>query len=477
MTRTIFVSIIGTLLVTMAATLLPRSASAADSPLRPCEIPGVEGHALCGTLRVFEDREAGAGRTIDLKVVVLRAMYRKAEPDPVFVFAGGPGQAATDYAATMGRLLNSVRQKRDIVLVDQRGTGRSHGLECPDLTAREQLELLLAEELPEEAIARCRSKLEKKADLTLYSTPIAMDDIDDVREWLGYETINLFGISYGTRAALVYTRRYPDRVRTMTLRAMYFGNMIHTARDAQTSLDRLFEDCSREDRCSRAYQNLEAELDAVLERLDRSPASVRVRGEGGRRARVPVTRAMFAGAIRQSLYTAGSQREIPHLIHSAYEENYTPLARALEQHLGIVRSISLGMLMSVLCPETVAEIPVDRIDEETANTFMGGLFLEKAISACKAWPSSHLPDNFSDPFESTTPTLIISGEIDPVTPSMWGDEAAKHLSNSSHIVLKGIAHDAPPSCALDAIATFIDEADPSGLESACEGETERRKFK
>lgn len=447
------------------------------SPLVPCEKPGVKGHVQCGKLEVFENRTEASGRRIPLNVVVLKAMNRDAVPDPVVVLAGGPGQAATDFAARIGFLLNDVRQSRDIVLVDQRGTGGSNELECDELTTRDKLRFLLAEEMPFDALGRCRAKLERHADLTRYSTAVAMDDLDDVLEWLGYETVNLYGISYGTRAAEVYLRRHPDRVRTMTLRAVHYGNMVHVSRDGQRALDRIFEDCAKDADCAEAYPQLKQEFEELLAGLDKSPPTIRVSGErGGRREKAELTRNLFAGTVRQTLYTSGSQSDIPLIIHATHEGDYRPITRAIEQHLAIFESISLGMFLSVHCPETIGRIPADDIEEETAGTFMGGDFLREALEACGRWPKSELPDDFLQPIESKVPTLIISGEIDPVTPPVWGEEARRHLPNSAHIVLEGIAHDSPPPCALEAMAILIESADPTGLDDACKGKTARPSF-
>jgi pimeloyl-ACP methyl ester carboxylesterase len=456
--------------------VLPRN-DASASPLVPCEKTGVKGHVQCGKLEVFENRSDASGRRIPLNVVVLKAMNRDAASDPVFVLAGGPGQAATDFAARIGFLLNDVRQHRDIVLVDQRGTGESNGLECDELTTRDKLRFLLAEEMPFDVLERCRTKLARRADLTLYSTALAMDDLDDVREWLGYETVNLYGISYGTRAAAVYLQRHPERVRTMTLRAVHYGNMIHVPRDGQRALDRLFADCRRDTACSDAYPRLADEFAGLLERLESSPPTIRVSGRpGDRREKVPLTRNLFAGTVRQTLYTAESQSDLPLIIHTAHEGDYRPISRAIEQHLAIFESLSLGMFLSVHCPEAILQIPVDDIEEETSGTFMGGDFLREAIEACGRWPAGGEPHDSLHGSESEVPTLIISGEIDPVTPPAWGEDARRRYPNSSHLVLEGIAHDSPPPCALDAMTRLIESADPAGLDDSCTGETSRPRF-
>ena len=153
--------------------------------------------ALCAQIPVFEDRDRAAGRTIDLRVVVYPAFANDPQPDPVFVLAGGPGQGAAQASSGVVTALRKVREERDIVFLDQRGTGESSGLDC-DLDT-DDLNLLFDEDLGIENLKRCLAGYD--ADLRHYTTPVAMDDLDQVREKLGYSKINLWGGSYGTRAA------------------------------------------------------------------------------------------------------------------------------------------------------------------------------------------------------------------------------------------------------------------------------------
>ncbi|HEU4796969.1 MAG TPA: alpha/beta fold hydrolase, partial [Pyrinomonadaceae bacterium] len=210
----------GLFAVALLATIQVTSASLKDKPkpslaLKPCEIRGAK-DAKCGTLEVFENRASRKGRKIPLNILVLPATGQTRGPDPLFYFVGGPGSAATEDAPGIAQILAGVRQHRDLVFVDQRGTGKSNPLNC-DLFDLADPQSFFGAFLPLEAVRKCRQQLEPKADLTLYTTNIAMDDIDDVRAALGYDQINLMGGSYGTRAALVYLRRHPKHVRAVVL--------------------------------------------------------------------------------------------------------------------------------------------------------------------------------------------------------------------------------------------------------------------
>ncbi|MDZ7684876.1 MAG: alpha/beta fold hydrolase [Gammaproteobacteria bacterium] len=238
--------------------------------LGPCEPPDRPGlrnlfaESLCGTVTVFEDREAGAGRTIDLNVMVIRATSPAPRPDPVFFLAGGPGQAATTAGPPVFAALRQLRQERDVVLVDQRGTGKSNSLACR--TNTEGLDALgtQLDELAQIQIERMKRCLaEYDADPALYSTPIAMDDVDEVRRELGFDRINLYGISYGTRAALVYLRRHESSVRSLIIDGVVPLTMAipeNVALDAQAAFDRMVGDCREQPACNAAFPRLEARI-------------------------------------------------------------------------------------------------------------------------------------------------------------------------------------------------------------------------
>ncbi len=184
------------------------------SRLKPCRLAGIDEKLLCGQLTVPENRQTRVGRTIGLNVVVLPAFDQKTKAEPLFDLAGGPGAAATEGARFYAQQGKEYRRRRDVVLVDQRGTGRSNPLSMP---TKKTPQHYLSEMYPVDYVKSLRQTLEERADLTQYTTSIAMDDLDDVRDWLGYDRIHLLGTSYGTRAALVYMRQHPERVRTVTL--------------------------------------------------------------------------------------------------------------------------------------------------------------------------------------------------------------------------------------------------------------------
>src|SRR5687768_3739056 len=270
-------------LVTLLFASIQVGARRPDTPkpsleLKTCQVRGIKGDAKCGTLEVFENRATRKGRKIPINVVVLPATGSKREPDALFYFAGGPGSAATEDAPGIVDILARIREHRDLVFVDQRGTGQSNPLNC-DLFNPADTQSFLGSFFPVDDVRKCREQLEPKADLTLYTTNIAMDDLDDIRAALGYEQINLYGGSYGTRAALVYLRRHPKHVRTAILHGVAPTNQFmprNFPQDAERALQGVLSECEADEACRRAFPQVKADAQRVLEQLLQSPAQAEV---------------------------------------------------------------------------------------------------------------------------------------------------------------------------------------------------------
>jgi pimeloyl-ACP methyl ester carboxylesterase len=447
------------------------------SPLKPCRVPGVNEEVRCGTYEVYENRQTRRGRKIPLNVVVLPALNPSPAADPLFPLTGGPGQAAT---AVFAGWFADIRRERDVVLVDQRGTGGSNRLNCEFPDAGEIIHAFIAGDFPIERIKECRAQLEKKADLRLYTTQIAMDDLDEVRGWLGYERINLYGGSYGTRPALEYLRRYPHRVRTVTLRAVspqFMRSPLYGARDTEGSLNRLFDDCARDEACARAFPNLRGDLQTVLSRLADSPAKISVPdSKSGRTMQLTITRNFFAGALRRALYDSNLQRAIPVAIQKALAGDFSIIVPFIGQASGALESLSIGMTLCVSCSEDVSQIRPGELAREAQGTLITDEMAQSLIDVCKVWPRGKIPADFARPIKSNVPVLIFSGALDPVTPPVWAAEVAQHLPNSLHIVMDGIAHSPFPGCASHLMTRFISTGDTNGLDTSCAAGLRRPPF-
>jgi pimeloyl-ACP methyl ester carboxylesterase len=436
--------------------------------LKPCRLTEVDGEARCGTYEVYEDRVARRGRSIDLKVAVLPALSARPAPDALFILAGGPGQAATDLAGFIARTFARVRQERDIVLVDQRGTGGSNGLGC-DLYGN-SLQEHLGDLLPLEAIKSCYAQWERRADLRFYTTPLAMDDLDDVRAALGYEQINLFSTSYGTRAAQVYLREYPERVRSVILKGTTpVSETIPPviARDAQRSLDLVLEDCGKSAACSKAFPHLKREFAQVLARFEKGSVGVQIANEeNGKVERGELSRGAFITTLRSLLQSTATIARLPMLIHEAYKGNYSPYVReVLTIRRGFSKSISIGAFLSIINSEDLRLIDPG----QSEGTFMGEYYYRQLRQACEILPRGPLPPGYREPAVSSAPVLLISGLFDPSTPPQYGDDVAQTLRNSRHIVVRSGSHSYTnlSPCIDNLMADFIIRGGVTDLGASC----------
>ncbi len=457
--------------------------AAADGPataprlaLAACTLAGVEGAARCGTLEVPENRAAPGGRRIGLKVAVIPAASATPAPDPVFVLAGGPGQGAVSIAPQVLPPLAAVRRDRDIVLVDQRGTGGSNPLTCG---AGSWTQNARATGSDAEQTRACRAELEKRADLRMYGTPAAVADLDAVREALGYERVNLVGISYGSRVAQEYLRRHPGRTRSVVMRAVApvgFNIPLEGALAAQAALDRVVADCAADAACSAAYPRLRADLDSVFARADRAPAPVLLRDPA---TGDTVTLALSRDLLGQTLYTlllgSTTRQMVPMLVHGAATRGPEALSQVLSQIVPAVYGpIPRGMYMSVVCSEDAPRITAADAARE-GRTFMREA--EAIRSACAGWPRAALPADFHRPFASDVPVLMVSGGADPATPPAMGERARSYLRNAFHLVVPAASHGPVlPGCAQEMVARFVAAGSHAGLDAGCAREVRWNPF-
>lgn len=426
------------------------------------------GAVRTGTFTVFEDRDARQGRTIDLRILVLRAKAAAPAEDPVFYLAGGPGQAATSLARSLAT--SWMRDDRDIVLVDQRGTGGSNELQVRLRADDSTPQSLLTPLFDVEAFRASIPKLQAHADLRLYTTPIAMDDLDDVRVALGYTRVNLVGGSYGTRAALVYMRRHEASVRCAILTGVAppsLLNPLYHARGAQAAFDALAAECEAEPRYRTAFGDLRARLATIVGRLEAAPADVVVVSDGGE-VHVQLTRDAFAEALRVMLYYLGGNRRVPLLVDQAFRGDYREFARiAIESNGGLRRSLAFGMLMSVVGSEDLPRIEPDMIEPATAGTFLGARRVRDQLAVGEFWPRGEIGEEYAAPLTVRTPTLLISGTMDPVTPPGFAAELHEHLGDSVHVVVPG-AHEGKDTGCVGAIQRrFLSTARTEGLDLRC----------
>lgn len=475
-------------IITLALITTLQAASAVHKAstivLRDCQPPNIPGSAKCGTLEVYENRARKTGRKISLNVVVLPATGDKREPDPFVYFAGGPGQSAVEDAPGIARAFENIRKHRDLLFVDQRGTGASHPLNCKFYDAAD-LQTYLGYFFPLDDVRKCRTELESKADLTLYTTTIAMDDMDEVRAALGYERLNLFGGSYGTRAALTYLKRYPQRVRTAVLQGVSPTNQYlpgefpqHTER----ALQGVLAECVADAKCNETFPNVKAEAQAVLAQLIKGPVEVELqKPNSSERVKVKLNRDLAAEAIRYMLYNPVAASYIPLTIHTAAQGNFVPLAQAaLRYRINLVGTGSNGMYLSVTCAEDLPGIKPGEGERNALNTFLGDYRLRQQREACALWPRAEVERDYAAPIRADVPVLILTGEWDPVTPPSNAAYVAKTLPNSLNLVIPHGAHGLDGLEGMDCVDRIIDEFVARGtakdIDAACVKNIRRAGF-
>ena len=456
----------------------------APSPiLKPCEVPGV-GAARCGTYQVWENREARAGRKIGLTIVVIPAKRERARPDPIVFLHGGPGAPATGQAAGMAAGFAKLREDHDILLVDQRGTGSSHPLNC-DFGPPERLEALTGDFFPLDKVRACRPELEKTADLTRYTTDVFADDLDEVRQALGYGPLDLFGGSYGTRAALTFLRRHPKSVRTAILFGVSPPDEFYPlafARDAQRAFDGLLAECAAEAPCRAAFPGLDRDLASALERFAHGPLTVDVmHPKTGEPASFALSRDLFAEGLRYMLYSPSVAGYVPAVVHGASQGELGPAAeQALSARVQIVRGVSHGLYLSITCAEDVPWIDPGRAEALAAGTFLGDYRYRQQSAACREWPRAKVPADWSAPVRTEAPVLLISGELDPVTTPANGEKVAATLPNAGHVIVPHGGHQRDGLLGDDCIYSLMDEFIRTGsareLDVSCVAKIARPPF-
>ncbi|MBN1210392.1 MAG: alpha/beta fold hydrolase [Myxococcaceae bacterium] len=472
------VLLIAAVALAMACTRGSSQQSERRLALTSCRVEGIEYPTLCGTHEVFEDRIARQGRRISLRVVVVPALAASPEPDPLVLLAGGPGQAATETPIL--KWADRIHRNRDILLVDQRGTGASGPLECDADPADASLAAQFDDAYREEDFRKCLAGYD--ADPRLYTTPIAMADLDEVREALGYEKLNLWGVSYGTRAALVYMRQYPERVRTTILDGVAPMSLylpLSLPRDAQRALDLLFEHCEKDASCAKAFPELRPRVQALLEQLGRAPVKATIpHPRTGVPEDVTLSRYTFLQMLFGQLYAPEIAMLVPLMLDRATKGDWAPFV-ALSQGItgGMSDTISRGMFYSVICTEDAPFITGEAIAREAEGTWFGEQVVRNMLEPCKVWPKGTLPEGYRGPVSSSVPTLLLSGELDPVTPPAWGEEAKKTLSHSLHVVVPGVGHNtASVGCIQSLMADFVRQGSLEGLKSTCGPELTRPPF-
>ena len=447
--------------------------SAATIALADCRVKNFDGIAQCATVSVPEDHAQPNGKRVEIFLAVLPALARRPEADPLFLFAGGPGQAASDQGR-VAMALTDIRKTRPIVLVDQRGTGKSKTLTCDateEAKAKDSLVEMLNADVAsmEKDWGKCLATM--KGNPATHRTDDYVDDLELVRKGLGYEKVNVWGGSYGTRVALRYMKRFPASIRTAMLDGVA-PTSLHLPDDAmatsEAQLKIAIAACADSTACAKAYPDLSGTLDALIEKLRVTPQAVTlIHPMTGKPLTGTMTDRAVISFLWPLLYQPEAARLIPQLINSAVAGNFAPMAATTTASSISETDLSIVQRFAVMCAEDMLGRTAPAMDrfKSLSDVFYG---------FCKSFPHGKVAPEFFEPTTSDIPTLLFSGTLDPVTPPSQGTLVAKTLPQSKHIIAAGAGHIVlQQACARRLMSKFVTAGNIAAATDACEPELNR----
>ncbi len=438
--------------------------------LEPCFLAGLKEKVKCARFDVPLDYSNPEGGSITLHATIVPARSSSPEPDPFFVFAGGPGQAAGDYGGFVRLAFDPIRTRRDIVLLDQRGTGRSAGVQCE------------ADEVPEklEDMTRLARECREKAgiDVRAITMENVVRDAEEVRAHLGYPALNLWGGSYGTRTVALYLRRYPERVRSIIVDGVLPPDvsLFETAPESAERAKRLIaEDCAKDPACAERFPNFEADINALMAKA--KAGDLRYTGPdplSGEVIDMPIMFGLAVEALRGSFYGADSTVYVPLVVDMAAKGNLQPLVASLLTGTAVSESMYLGTTYSILCGDEIPRVKAEDISARAQGSFAEDSYYRFWKAGCEGWMSERTEADALTPIRSDVPALVLSGNLDPVTPSSLGEHLVQGFPNGRHIVVPGTGHNTGHvACMPELMREFVETLDATSLDTTCLGHLER----
>ena len=439
------------------------AAEAGVLPTASCKLPDIAAPARCGVLAVPENPDRPDGRMLPIHVAVIQATSGKPLADPIVVLMGGPGEDAIGAAADSAARLAPLLADRDLLLVDQRGTGQSAALQC-DLAAPATEADNLRDVFPREAVRKCERRLSAAADLTRYTYRYFARDLEQVRRALGYGPVNLFAGSYGTRAAQVYLREYPQSVRTAYLGSVVPIDVVGPlpfAKTEEAALETLFAACSADPACHAAFPTLRDEFHQMRGQLESGKMRVRIPGH---MERVPLGRGRVAEWFRSQLYRPRNAAALPWMIHRAAAGDWAPIVDGiLADSREADGSFSFGLFFAITCSEDLAFLRPQDVAGETRGTFLGDYRLRQQQAACAPWPRAALPGDYRTPVRSSVATLFVTGDLDGGTPLWFTDRVAAGFANQATLVAHGQGHTEWSNCVAETYQQLVQSGSVEGL--------------
>ncbi len=464
--------------------------AAARSPLpaphfRSCQVGKIKLVEHCGVVTVYENRSAATGRTLAIHVIEIDAVRHTSRA--IFWNPGGPGGddgSAVSYIAAglFEKELMKLHDTYDLVFVDNRGTGASRAIAC-ELASPRHPDTYFAQLFPDAALRACREARSKDTDLSMYTTDISADDLDDVRSALHYPRIVLDGGSYGTMFFLDYARRHPSHVESLVLQGVappgFVFIPLENAQGARAAMDQLLADCTHDVACRQRFPHFGAHFAALVHRFDRGPVRLVIRNAVTKRAQtVTLSKEVFADQLRHILYANETAAYVPLVVEQAYRHDNAPLAELIEVATRIFgQGIAMGLNLSVTCAEDLPFISERQIARANAGTLQGDTRVRAQQRACRIWNVKRASSSFAQPVRSKAPLLMISGAADPATPPSYGRDALRYLPNGRQIVIPHASHEVESDCTDALIVTFVRTRTADRLDaSQCIGASRRPPF-
>jgi pimeloyl-ACP methyl ester carboxylesterase len=433
--------------------------------------------AECARVPVPENYAEPAGKKLMLHVALIASGARNPPPDPVLFLAGGPGQASSDGFGQMAAGFREILKTRHLLLIDQRGTGLSHALNCelPE-------EVLNGQTEPDANTFRALTKAclaKQDVNPAFFTTTVATKDLETLRLALAAPQLNLVGFSYGTRVAQQFAMHYPKSTRSLILDGVAPNTQIlgsEHARNLDVALAQQFARCVADRECHAAFGNPAETLAAVRTDLLANPRAVAMNDPlTGKMRSVSLNVGALQGMARFYVYGSEMSALVPLLLNEAKLGRPQPMLAQSEMATKTIGDqMAQGMQLSVICSEDAAFLKPNPEDDKR---LLGGDFVTMLLAQCQEWPKGERPADFFQALKSDIPTLIISGEYDPVTPARYGAEVLKSLSNAIHIVAPAQGHvNLARGCIPKLGGQFIESLKPKEIDTKCVAEIKPAPF-
>lgn len=457
---------------------LSEAASSEIQQTDHCYLDGISNRSQCGFVNVAENPSQPNGKKIQIHYAVLPAV-KPLHPDEAFLaIAGGPGQSAIDNASSFESTFKKIRETRDILLIDQRGTGRSNLLQCSGPEDSNQSPLTINER-DVDTLAEARKCLQQlDADVSMYNSSVAIHDFEAVRQVLGYKKLHLYGISYGSRMAQLYMRHYSDALATVTLDGVVpmQQSVIAVGLSVDRALQGVLDECADDPVCASKYPNLNQTLDELNRELHESPIRADIfHPLTGEPDELLLTRDKVLGILRLSMYSPATRSLLPLAIQQAAQGIFQPMLGLYSLMLENI-DMAAGMHNAVVCAEDLHRID-DNLKTAIKGSYMASSLYQQIRDACSVWPSNLARDDFFQPVASDIPTLLLSGELDPATPPDWGTMAMTKMTNARHLIAPHASHGvASQTCGNRLVAELVENGDIENIEGDCLEDTSAKEF-